>query len=394
MQPHAPVVVVGGNLNALGVVRSLARAGIAAYALGTSRDCPTAWSRHCRFVPVARLHGEPLIEGLTRLARCLSQRPALLLTHDTSVDTVSAHRPVLEPLYHIDLPAAPIVAALSDKLAFQTLAEREGFAVPRSRAVRGTQDLDRITELTPPMILKPAEKAWVLGSGVERALRAETVPEARSHAVRMLAKAPAIIVQEWIPGEDSDIYFTLFLADGTGAPAALFTGRKLRCWPEGVGSTAVCAAAPECAATLGLQTRQFLARVPYRGLGSLEFKRHARTGQFLIVEPTVGRTDWQEEIATLCGINLPALAHAQASGQRLPDAPAGQGTRPLAWRSEWGFRVPAELRRRLRLIDGYFRWNDPLPALYHYAYTRGAGRLWRRARRWIQPATQQLPRVH
>ena len=394
MQPHAPVVVVGGNLNALGVVRSLARAGIAAYALGTSRDCPAAWSRHCRFVPVARLHGEPLIEALMCLARRLRQRPVLILTQDTSVDTVSTRRPAIEPLYHIDLPAAPIVAALSDKLAFQALAEREGFAVPRSRAVRGPQDLDRIAELNPPMILKPSEKAWVLGSGVERALRAETVSEARSHAVHMLAKAPAIIVQEWIPGGDADIYFTLFLADGTGAPAAIFTGRKLRCWPEGVGSTAVCAAAPECAATLDRQTRQFLERVPYRGLGSLEFKRHARTGQFLIVEPTVGRTDWQEEIATLCGINLPALAYAQATGQRLPDAPAEHGGRPPAWRSEWGFRAPAEFRRRLRLIDGHFRWSDPLPAVHHYAYTRGAARLCRRARRWARTTIQHLAREH
>ena len=394
MQPQAPVVVVGGNLNALGVVRSLARADIAAYALSTSRDCPAAWSRHCRFVPVARLHGEPLVEDLTRLARRLSPRPVLMLTFDTSVDTVSAYRQVLMLLYHIDLPAAPIVAALSDKLAFQALAEREGFAVPRSRAVRGAQDLGRIAELTPPMILKPAEKAWVLGHGVERALYAETALEARSHAAHMLAHAPAIIVQEWIPGRDSDIYFTLFLADRAGAPAAIFTGRKLRSWPEGVGSTAVCVAAPECAGALGLQTRQFLERVPYRGLGSLEFKRHAHTGQFLIVEPTVGRTDWQEEIATLCGINLPALAYAQATGQRLPDPPAEKGGRPPAWRSEWGFRVPAEFRRRLRLSDGHFRWSDPLPAAYHYAYSRGAARIYRRARRWIRTTTQHLSRIH
>jgi hypothetical protein len=32
----------------------------------------------------------------------------------------------------------------------------------------------------------------------------------------------------------------------------------------------------------------------------------------------------------------------------------------------------------VRALDGYFRWSDPLPALYYYGYERIARRLWRK----------------
>ncbi len=46
----------------------------------------------------------------------------------------------------------------------------------------------------------------------------------------------------------------------------------------------------------GWQSR---ASTQYEGLGSLEFKWDAQGRRFLIIEPTVGRTDMQEEIPTL-----------------------------------------------------------------------------------------------
>jgi hypothetical protein len=50
------------------------------------------------------------------------------------------------------------------------------------------------------------------------------------------------------------------------------------------------------------------ARFQESGFGGIEYKRDARDGRFLIIEPTVGRTDWQEEVATLAGVNIPLMA--------------------------------------------------------------------------------------
>ena len=383
-----PVVVAGGNLNGLGVVRSLARQHIPTYLMAMTRGCPAAWSRHATFVRAPRLQGEEFVDALVRLATQLQCRPVLMLTQDSSVLTVSAHRQTLERFYHIDLPDGPIVEALSDKLSFDALAARENFPVPRSCAVRSRDDLGQIDQMLPPVILKPADKGRVLSGAAERAVRADTLERAREIATEMLAHVPALIVQEWIEGPDSEIYFTFFCVGRAGQSTGLFSGRKLQSSPPAVGSTAICIPAPELAETLERMTLQFLQRVPYRGLGSLEFKRDVRTGRLLMVEPTVGRTDWQEEIATLCGVNLPAIAYWRALDHDPPRSQLPVAAHRYAWRAERQFRLSADVRADMRLVDGYFRWSDPLPGLYHYGYERGVRRVVRRIRKVVFRASK------
>jgi D-aspartate ligase len=374
LQPPVPAVVVGGSLNALGVVRSLSHGGMPIYALETTRVCAASWSRYCSYLPIPAYEGSGFVDALLTLGARLACRPVLILTSDPSVNCVSEHRKELEPLFRISLPAPEVVQSLADKILFQLLAEREGFAVPRSVCVADAKDLAQLDGLTPPLIVKPADKTLVLSGVAERAVYATSLAEARRAGARMLDSAHRIIFQEWVDGPDTDILFTLFSCDDNGEVLGLFPGRKLVCVPPAMGNTAVCVAAPEVADELMAPTLEFIKRVGYRGLGSMEFKRDRRTGRLFMIEPTVGRTDWQEEIATLCGVNLPLMTYCSALGQPLPAAnpPAGS----FAWRSSIGFWAP--LPHGVRALDGYFRWSDPLPALYYYGYERIARRLWRK----------------
>lgn len=376
---NVPAVVVGGSLNSLGVVRSLALARMPIYVLDVSRKCPAPWSRHCRFVRTPSLEGRALIETLVALATQLGNRPVLILTSDDSVTTVSAERARIEPLYRLSLPAAEMVGALADKGAFQDLADREQFPVPRGACVSDESELPRIRALTPPLVVKPADKVLVLNGVVDRAVRAESTIEAEATAARMLRHAPRVIIQEWVEGPDTEIFFTLFTCDRQSRIVGLFSGRKIACSPPAVGSTAICIAAPEVLDELRAETLRFIAQTGYQGLGSLEFKRDSRTGRFLIIEPTVGRTDWQEEIATLCGVNLPLLTYRVEVG--LPELPCADRTVvPVAWRSSREFRPPPTMQASgLRMVDGYLRSSDPLPGLYYYGYERLVQRIWRRA---------------
>ena len=146
----------------------------------------------------------------------------------------------------------------------------------------------------------------------------------------MRCAASSVVVQEWIDGDDDDIYFTLFVCDGQARIVALFTGRKMICAPPLVGSTALCVAATEEHQALAAQTQAFVTHSHYHGIGGLEFKRHRRTGEFVVVEPTVGRADWQQEIATLCGVNIPAIAYRTALGE--PVESLGAIDPAVAWR--------------------------------------------------------------
>ena len=119
------------------------------------------------------------------------------------------------------------------------------------------------------------------------------------------------------------------------------------------------------------------------GLDEL-LERGVRTGELLLISPTVGRTDWQEEIATLCGVNLPLMAYRLALGQTPPAVPCATSPQRHAWRSHWHYRLPSDQRAHTVVSDAYFRWCDPLPGLYHYGYEHGFERIWHRLRRRVR----------
>jgi predicted ATP-grasp superfamily ATP-dependent carboligase len=321
------------------------------------------------------------VQGLIDASIRVGGRPVLILTADSDVNTVSAFRSELEPYFRFTLPARDMVQKLFDKAEFQVLAELEGLSVPRGVILSNPSDLELILALKPPLVIKPADKTpLVTKLENDRPVRADNFTEAFRVARRMMERAGGLAVQEWIEGDDSDIYFTLFVCDAECKVTAIFSGRKLVCTPPEVGITAICAAAPEMDEELTRLSLQFIERVGYKGIGGLEFKRDRRSGRFLIVEPTVGRTDWQEEIATLCGVNIPLATYCTETG--VPFKESAKRTSRVMWRSSVLHRLPAGMAPPgASLRDGYFRLNDPLPGLYYYAielFPLGTNRLFRR----------------
>ncbi len=388
-----PAIVVGGSLNALGVVRSLTSGGVPTILLETTDRCPGRWSRHCRFVRVKSLDGRALIDelkALSALSGQVGERPVLILTDDRAVEAVSTLREELEPSYRIELPPKAIVPILADKTRFQRFAEEQGLPVPRSVVVRHRGELHLLRSLTLPVVIKPANKALVLDSEFERVVRADTVEQALDVASRLVDRAQGLIAQEWIVGPDTEIFFSFFVCNATSGVTALFHGRKVVCVPPRVGSTALCTEAPDTTGERERLTRHYVDAAGYVGIGGLEFKRDQRTGEYTIVEPTVGRTDWQEEIATLCGVNIPLIAYRTALGH--PVVSGRSESLPIAWRSSRAHHPPAgQLAPGTRLVDGYFRLTDPLPGLYHYGFERFAVRLWNlvtQHERWIERAAR------
>jgi predicted ATP-grasp superfamily ATP-dependent carboligase len=362
-----PAVVLGGGLGGLGVVRSLARGGMPIFVVDKGHACPAAWSRFARFVSLPNDGGRSLVQGLIDLSIRIGGRPVLILTTDADVNTVSAFRKELEPYFRFSLPAPEMVRMLYDKAQFQSLAEREGLSAPRGAILTNPSEISLIKTLTPPLVIKPSDKAPLVSNQEnDRPVRADTWEEATIQAAKMMERAGRLTVQEWIEGDDSDIYFSLFVCSPEGEFLASFSGRKLVCTPPEVGITAICAAAPEMDEEFTRLSRQFAARVGYCGIGSLEFKRDRRSGKFLIIEPTVGRVDWQEEIATLCGVNIPLVAYQAET--RMDVKESARPKAPVMWRSSILHRLPAGMAPKgTALRDGYFRLNDPLPALYYYA---------------------------
>jgi hypothetical protein len=100
----------------------------------------------------------------------------------------------------------------------------------------------------------------------------------------------------------------------------------------------------------------------------MEYKRDSRDGVFYMVEPTVGRTDYQEEIAALNGANIPLAAYRAEAGA--PPPVFSRVTPPRAWRDPDGYAKARlagspdpmrEITDQIRICDAYFQVTDPWP---------------------------------
>ncbi len=358
-------VVVRGELNGLGVIRSLACGSVPTILVDTTRLRAGTWSRFCRVKIVEQLHGTNFVRDLLDLQRELGGRPVLLLTDEMAVTTVSEYRDQLAAAYRFQLPPADMVTKLSDKARFQEFAEINNLPVPCTAVLKCEFDLAKLGNLRFPVIIKPADKRPVYMGETERLHVVSTLTQCNVLCRQLLHTAGEIVVQEWIDGPDSDIYFSLFYRGHDPDHLAIFSGRKIVCNPPKIGSTAFCVAAPEVADVLESLTMACIELSKYRGLGSIEFKFDSKHQRFVIIEPTVGRTDWQEEIATLSGVNLPLAAYRHEMG--LPPLHPTELNPAAAWQesvAHWTGRFA--LPGGMRVYDGYWRLHDPLPAFAFY----------------------------
>ena len=388
---EVPAVVLGAGINGVGVARSLARARVPVWLLDVDDRRPEMHTRAAKSLKIGALHGQMLVDELVRLSttRFSGSRPILLLTQEESVRTVSHHRNRLDGLYRFTLPSVETVDSLQHKYGFQRLAERFGAPIPKLVHVGAAAELPLLETLRCPVVVKPGARNAGYSSRFEKAYRVENAAECVALVHRILPVMADVVVQEWIEGPDSGIYFCLQYIHGNGQTVASFTGRKIRSWPPQVGGTASCTIAPEAHAELSGLTTRFFRDAGVTGMASMEYKRDARNGEFLMVEPTIGRTDYQEEVATLNGVNLPFAAYCAELG--LPFRATPLVSRPTAWRVRLeDIQSAAAQRQRSgdgfegtdRVADALWRASDPVPWLVQNvqrAQRRLRNRAWKKS---------------
>ncbi len=180
-------VIVGGDLNGLGVVRSIARQQIPIVAVDTLSSRAALWSRHARSRLVRSLSGPEFVEDIIQLGREFDHPPVLLLTSEDTVHSVSENRGELSKWFRFRLPADANVKILSSKASFHDFSRRHDFPVPHTVILESKSDIGLLDQLRFPCVMKPDNKLSVLSGHKERAVRVGSLGDARERANAMLA---------------------------------------------------------------------------------------------------------------------------------------------------------------------------------------------------------------
>jgi D-aspartate ligase len=352
-----PAAVVDvGWVNGLAAIRSLGRAGTRVLAVDHRPSALGFRSRYAerflspdphadetRFVAFIRALGEVVVfpthdEGLNIIARHLGDLPE-----------------VLAPF-----PGWDVLESVQSKRSQLEHAEAAGVEIPTTAYPESAEEArSAAKEIGLPVLVKPEHPVGFKQRFRRQAFRCATLGEVERAYTNAREFKP--MVQELIPGGDDTLYTVGSYLRRDGTALGVFSGRKLRQTPPGIGTCRVGEAvwvgeAVEAA-------KRLLAEFGYYGLSQVEFKRDVRDGGFKLMEINPRLWQWHG-LATACGVDLPRIAYADLVGE--PPAQFemnGHGKR-------WAITLlPGErpALQRPPYVDAVFARDDPKPALVHLA---------------------------
>jgi|GEM_PF-741944 len=305
-------VIVGMEKNGLGVARALSVHNIPAIGLAAPDWDPSCETNACDVIYGSSWTRKGLINDLKLIGQKLTCKAPLIITKDEPVLWISESRQEIADLYEINLPEHPVVELLMNKSKFYEMGVKEGWPFPITWQINNKEELIcRLKEIVYPCILKPQVKNSEFRKHAPRkAFIVRDEHELITMYDLVAQWEPEVVIQEWIGGGDDRVAFCLTYCNRQGEPIACFPGRKLRQYPIRCGNTAIAEPAPkEWEESIISLTGIIFRTVGFKGLGSIEYKMRPDTDTPVIMEPTVGRTNFQSEIAVLNGVNIPSIAY-------------------------------------------------------------------------------------
>ena len=314
---HSNIAVVLGMFETgLAVGRSLGRSGIKVLGLDPVKNVGF-YSRYidAMICPHPLEREQEFIAFLLRVAAREKMRPALFITSDDFLLPVSRNRKNLEQHYLMNLPSHQIIECIADKYRQYTLALNVGIPVPQTFFAENMDQLLEIKDRIPlPAFIKGAEVTlWRKKMGVaSKGFVVHTQEELKNTFETVFRRGANGLVQELIPGPDTNHYKSSCYLSRNGEVLLAFGLQKIRQQPVGFGFGCLVQSVdyPEMVA-LG---KDFFTRIGYRGVGSTEFKLDLRDNKLKLIE--LNPRYWQQNaLAEKCGMNFPLMDYMELTDQ-------------------------------------------------------------------------------
>lgn len=327
MTGNVGAVVIGGDYQGLGIVRSLGRHGIPICVIDDEHSIARFSHYVQHFVPVPSLRREEEIVAALRQAGDQLGLDGWVVypTRDEMVAALSRHRDELSLRFRIATASWDAVQWAWDKRNTYRRAAELGIPTPRTWYPETDGDLAAI-DAEFPLVLKPAIKEHFFYKTRSKAWQAKNRDELVRKFRTASGLAPGeIMVQEFIPGEGvQQLGYCTFFKErrAIGSMVAQRTRQHPRQF--GRASTFVESISfPE----LEQLSEHFLAAIGYYGLAEMEYKLDARDGRPKLLDFNA-RTWGYVTLGERAGVDFPYLLFADQTGQ---DAKPCQGQSGRKW---------------------------------------------------------------
>ena len=399
-------LVIGSNLRAIGIARSLGRRGVETWLLHRTADDHAA--RASRYVRRAiRVPDDDFAlqrDGLLAIAsRHRLDGWSLFPTDDEPAAMIAQEHEPLATCFSFTSPDWDVFRYAYRKRLTHIVADRIGVPYPWTRYPRTLVDVAEL-ECPFPVVLKPDAKPEPNRFTLDKAWRANdrcSLLAGWNEAARLVGPG-AVIVQELIPG-GGEAQFSFTALCQNGVALATLVARRRRQYPREFGHSSSLVETVE-APEVERQGRAIVAALNWNGLIEVEFKHDVRDGSYKLLDLN-GRVWTWHALGPRAGVDFPYLAWRLAQGLPIDPVRARPGIRWVRLATDvpsaLGALRAGELTLRSWLSSlrrprqaAIFAFDDPLPSVVDPAFTvcrtiRRRARL-DLGRRHTQPPPQRL----
>lgn len=370
-----PALIVGGDLGALSIARSLGAAGIRVYAINYP-EAEVRYSRFCQWIDIPKnsvIASEDWAAYLLGRESDHLRGAVLLAASDEAIEVLTEHYQLLSEKFTLDLCNLAAQRCMLDKLCTYRAAQAANVPTPKFWVADTRDQLEQLEhELVFPLILKP-----IFGHKFSRRFTgAYTVAHCFGELLDAFDSVDCAGVRtflvEMIPGPDDKLCSYYTYLDEKGNNLIDFTKRVIRRYPMNMGGstyhiTDYVPDIQELALTLFRQ-------VGLCGVANVEFKLDERDGKLKLIECNA-RFTAADCLLVASGLNLPLFVYNRLIGC-VNAAPSSYRVGMRLWKPVGDFAAYRQLSKMGLLTFGtwvrsivhpqifpIFRWNDPLPAI-------------------------------
>jgi|CXWK01.1.fsa_nt_gi D-aspartate ligase len=318
------------DYGAVATVRTLGRVGIPVYVALADTDHPVTASKYLTGVIPWRTTGgeseDTLVAGIRDACRTIGRKAVAIAGDDESAVLLARRRTDLADVLLLPDIAPDLPDRLAAKGALAELCAATDTPTPRTIAPRTQDEVAQFAATAAfPLVVKNPEPFSRL---VARSVPATTKVDDHAALAALLADwtpGTPLVIQEFLPQATSQDWYVAATLTDNHRPAAAFSGRKLRAFPDatGVGTLS------ESRYNAGLieTAMQFCAKVGYSGVCDMDWRLDERDGVFKLLDFNPRRGAQFRTFRSSADVDVVRALHLVLTGRPVPEGREVDGIR-------------------------------------------------------------------
>lgn len=231
------------------------------------------------------------------------EKPIIYATNDDACLLIDNHRDWFELNTILSIPSSSIIKTYNFKGFAECDAEKNGLLIPKTIKINTKNDAAKVlNSFNFPLIIKPSSSQ----SKKIIDFKAKIFDDKSTFQLaidKLLSEKKSVICQEFIPGEDDQVFYYLFYRNAGGEIFENVGVKILQSPPKnGIMAIGVTAFNKQISSIC----KSFLKKINYEGIGGIEFKQY--NGNYYFIEMST-RPEGFHLISEISGVPLSLISY-------------------------------------------------------------------------------------